>query len=1169
MRCAVTACLLQARRPRTAFLFTAGLAEAEKWLVELRFWADRCDRLQTGADWLEIFLLPEVPDEEREHPRLFDLECDRLATLTRLLEQQRHPTGSSTLLVITSVAGFFHRVPPPQVLAASEIRLRKGATIGLQELARRLGHEMGYSFEVVCEMPGQYAVRGGILDVYPVNAEGPVRLDFFGEELESIRSFDPTSQRSTGHLESIVLAALPTTAEADNEANCARDRHIFDYLPPDPIDWIFLEPLHLQETAASRFEVLEIPGAAPATFQDLFTRRTGLSDGWYALTEFEIDQPLLHQKTRKLALQSEDLSRYRSISLDVLPGADRLHLEEEARQRFLDQLLHWQTAGFALWVVGYNNGEVEQLQRLVQDYNQRKPNAPRLEPIWLTGSLPTGFRLDWTGLREVWPAPDAAKASAEKSPSAKRKPTNTPTKKTADADSGLSSAKPVNLWSTDRLVLVTGAEISGTFRLRPAGMRRRALPQKAQVEHLLDFAELAEGDFLVHAAHGICRYRGLARMTLRGRQEEVISLEFADQVTLHLPLSEAHLLSRYVGLTRIQPKLGRVGSGQWEKSRRAAEKATLDLAAQLLQLQASRDTSPGHAFASDTPWQREFEAAFPYQETPDQARSIREVKADMEKPRPMDRLLCGDVGFGKTEVALRAAFKAVMDNKQVAVLAPTTVLAQQHYYTFQQRLANFPVSVELVSRFRSPKQIQAILARAVVGKVDILIGTHRLLSPDVRLPRLGLLVIDEEHRFGVKDKECLKLLKENIDVLTMSATPIPRTLYMALTGARDLSVIETPPADRLPVQTIVKNYSPEIVREAVQFEIQRGGQVFYLHNRVDTIESVALRLQEMMPNLRIGIGHGQMPESMLEKIMARFVAGDYDVLVCTTIIESGLDIPNCNTIMIESADRFGLAQLYQLRGRVGRFNRQAYCYLLLHRHARMLDQARKRLAAIRQYNQLGAGFKIAMRDLELRGVGNLLGAEQSGHIATVGFDLYCQLLRQSIQRLKGDPAASRVRAQVRLDFVQEADSAAPKLGYQVLKDAEMAGRTVPPIEIGIPLEYIGEVRLRIDFYRRLSLADSLEAVQNCEEAMIDRFGPLPGCVRALVEVTRLRILAESAGIALVETEGNLLKCLRSTGRKDDYVKIGTRFPRLMGDNATLRLEEIKQYLQRWSADSNR
>ncbi|MCF7760922.1 MAG: transcription-repair coupling factor, partial [Cephaloticoccus sp.] len=731
---------------------------------------------------------------------------------------------------------------------------------------------------------------------------------------------------------------------------------------------------------------------------------------------------------------------------------------------------------------------------------------------------------------------------------------------------------PVVHWGsgagTRGLVVVTETEIFGRKRQRRPAVNVRSVAHRAQIDQLLDFSELVEGDFVVHLQHGIAHFRGLSKLDTAQGIKEVISLEFDDHVTLHVPLQESHLLSRYVGLSKIRPQLGRIGSGRWERARKAAESATLDLAAELLRIHAAREAQPGFAFPEDTAWQKEFEASFPFTETRDQLRAIAEAKSDMERTRPMDRLICGDVGFGKTEVAIRAAFKAVAGGKQVAILVPTTVLAQQHLNTFRERMAGYPLAIEMVSRFRTRQEQKKILTAVVAGQVDILIGTHRLLQKDVIFKELGLVIVDEEQRFGVKHKERFKAMRSTIDVLSMSATPIPRTLYMALTGARDLSVIETAPSNRHPIQTIVKTYDEKIVTDAINHEIRRGGQVFYLHNRVQTIDLVAARLREMLPDITIGVGHGQMHADDLEREMTDFVAGKHQVLVCTTIIESGLDIPNCNTIIIEGADRFGLSQLYQLRGRVGRFKHQAYAYLLLHRHIRLLDVARQRLTAMRQHTQLGAGFRIAMRDLELRGAGNLLGSQQSGHIVGVGFELYCQLLRQSVARLKGEKQAATIRAAVKLDFVfigeGDPDHGARRRyedSYTAIKaDEDSATAAIARIQARIPSTYISETRLRIDFYRRLALAESTGRINEIAAELTDRFGPYGPEVKALLIITEIRVGAEQKGLLSVETESNRLKCLRNSGNRDDWIQVGTRFPRLTAPKPLLRLREIISFL---------
>lgn len=1109
--------LARTDRAALAVVFLPDTGRMEAWARELALFggSNRSDRRSP-----EILLLPEFPEGEGSEPQVFERHCDRISALTRMLDLTSAPPESeSTAYLVTTPRGFFTPVPPPESLAQRELRLRSGQTFRFQELVDSLGSAMGYDHEALCEQPGQFAVRGGLVDVYPLNALEPCRIDFFGDEIEAIRAYDPTSQRSLHPVSELLIAAFTPPGAGETS------RNLFSYLPRR-VSWFFWEPSRLAENARSRFEVFERSRSTLPTFADLAADRTDAGDTWTGLVEFDQDDPLFACADR-IELLGERLHAYRSVPAEGVLGADRVAAETAAREELLKQLSGWKNSGARVVVVCRNEEEQSRIRRVLEESS----SGQDLHPEFRTGVLREGFHLEFDGLESV-----SKEIRAGGSP----------------------------------LVAVPASELFGGPGRAPAGLRRRRLPRRARVDQLLDFSDLAEGDYLVHLAHGICRFHGLTRIELRGKPEEVISLEFADNVTLHLPLYESHLLSRYVGLAKTPPKLARLGGTQWNKTRRVAEKATLDLAASLLGTQAQRDTGAGHGFAPDSEWQNHLEETFPFEETADQLRAVEETKVDMERERPMDRLICGDVGFGKTEVAVRATFKAVMDGKQVAVLVPTTVLAQQHFNTFRERMSGFPVTVEMISRFRNRPQQQEILRQTREGRIDVLIGTHRLLSKDLRFRDLGLLVIDEEHRFGVRHKERLKQLRENVDVLNMSATPIPRTLHLALMGARDLSLIETPPGDRLPIHTVVKSYSPESVRDAIRYEIERGGQVFYLHNRVQTIDAVALQLQELCPDLRIAVGHGQMTENALERIMTRFVAGEFDVLACTTIIESGLDIPNCNTIIIEGADRFGLSQLYQLRGRVGRFNRQAYCYLLLHRHARMLDQARKRLSALRQHNQLGAGFRIAMRDLELRGAGNLLGPQQSGHIAGVGFDLYCQLLRQSISRLKGEPVAHRIRATIRLDFVTvgEAEETGSRpgeyTGFSVMKETELAAHRIDRLQACIPFSYITETRLRIDFYRRLALADSANALDQIALELRDRFGEPPQAVEVLLQVTELRILAEQKRIQSVECESNRLKCMRASGKKDDFIKVGTRFPRLTAKEPILRLNEIKAFIQRQS-----
>ncbi len=1174
-----------------------------------------------------IYILPQSMPDTRDMREAFAASADRLTVLSALrglsgtgcqpvssehgqavrATQSLDKMPARSAIIVTTPTALLQPVPALEQFATAELTLTRGQTCPFKTLLEKL-NALDYDSEAVCETPGSYAVRGGIIDVYPITATQPCRLDFFGDEIEDIRAFDPVTQRSAESLPAITLSASPRVRLAPSKTGLA------DYLPPGT-HMLLVEPAAIEETAAlGRAKPPAKPSTSPdfpsiaaqpeaspypasscpfAAFFPKLSALFGVSDIDEVTTLF--DTPGTHETV----WETDSLVHHRSYPSNDLVANERLQAEEDARARFLKQVAEWVTRdGYALTIITAKEGEESRAKEILAAC----PGLKKIRPRYLRGTLNEGFRITrrggsgGTGSGGMGDPPMGSGLAADSAALSEHGRVARATRSLKPTGRMPVPLDPPNPPHSDHSafrtphseLFLTETELFGRQRARRPGataLQRRALVQRAQIDQLLDFSELVEGDYIVHIQHGIALYRGLAKIDHAAGIREVISLEFDDGVTLHVPLQESHLISRYVGLSKTRPQLGRIGTNRWEKTRRAAEIATIDLAADLLRIQASREAQPGHAFSTDTTWQKEFEASFPYTETRDQLCAIDETKADMERPRGMDRLICGDVGFGKTEVAIRAAFKAAQDGRQVAVLVPTTVLAQQHLNTFRERMAGYPVVVEMVSRFRTRREQQKIIAATAAGQVDILIGTHRLLQKDIVFRNLGLVVIDEEQRFGVKHKERLKTMRATVDVLSMSATPIPRTLYMALTGARDMSVIETPPVDRHPVQTIVKTYDEKLIVEAVRHELRRGGQVFYLHNRVQTIDLVAARLRQLMPDLRIGVGHGQMDEKDLERVMTDFVAGKHDILVCTTIIESGLDIPNCNTIIIEGADRFGLSQLYQLRGRVGRFKHQAYAYLLLHRHTHLVEIARQRLNALRTHNQLGAGFRIAMRDLELRGAGNLLGSEQSGHIVGVGFELYCQLLRQSVARLKGEKAAANVRASVKLDFVYvgEADAtggtgssgagsqpvsqkhgpAAHATSYSAIKAAEdeaNGAATVAPIQARIPTAYISETRLRIDIYRRLALADSPGALKQIEADLRDRFGKYGDEVRALFLITEIRIRAEQKNILSVETDGTRLKCLRNTGRRDDYVMHGTRFPRLAATKPLARLKEIITFL---------
>ncbi len=1001
----------------------------------------------------------------------FEADCDLLGVLS-LLRHGGHD-ARRPLLIACTPASLARRSPAPEAAARAELVVRKGDRLELRAFARRLAEEFGYDHESLCEQPGEYALRGGILDVYPLNAQMPVRIDLFGDKVESLRPFDPATQRSEGEVEGLVICAPRDDSGSTAEAPFYR------HLPPGAL---VVAVDRAQEDALCA-------GLADAVVDQLALEETDDAPVGFAAQALEC-QPaealLIGTATEGSEHRPELLRAAAALAKDGRPCL----------------------------LAGDTDGSVD---RLTTDVGQLalRGFAPRV----VAGRFGGGVLL----------APG-------KLPGLLR----------------------------HGLVLLTERELFGRRKRPLASLPRRRTAVRAAIGRALDFGELADGDALVHATQGICLFRGIKAHEHLGRTEDFIGLEFAEKAILHLPVRESHLLSRYIGIGRAQPKLSKLGGGGWERSRKAAEKATADLAAQLLGMQAARSTKPGiaHPKDADHPWMGEFERSFPHRETPDQARAIAEVKADMERPAPMDRLVSGDVGFGKTEVALRAAFKCVLGGRQVAILAPTTVLAQQHYESFRERLARWPVSVELLSGFRTARQKADVRARAAAGTVDVVVGTHALLSDGTSFGKLGLVIIDEEHRFGVRHKERLKQLREEVDVLAMSATPIPRTLYLALVGARDLSVIETPPRERLPIRTVVRSYDEKLVRDAVKAELARGGQVFYLHNRVETIRAVAERLAALVPKARIIVGHGQMGAGELEETMASFVAGEHDVLVCTTIIETGLDIPNCNTLIIEGADRFGLAQLYQLRGRVGRFNRQAYAYLFLHRHAALVGTAHRRLSAIRQYNQLGAGFRIAMRDLELRGAGNILGAAQSGHVANVGFDLYCQLLRRSVAKLRGDRGVGVDRCELNLDFIDHTQAA---LGVEETSSSDGTGALLTAT---LPSDWIPETRLRIEAFRKVALATDAAEVAELRAQLADRYGRLPPEAAAFLQLAEIRCLGEAKGVAAISTEGTTLRCLQiGASRRPEPVMVGNRFPRLTVKDPLRKLAEIRGFLSRLSAPS--
>jgi len=951
-----------------------------------------------------------------------ELAAARLAALREL------DTDPPPLVVVTA-AGLDHPAPSRQKLAGDILVLRRGQALPLGEIVASLDHS-GFIRVPTAAQRGSYAVRGGIVDVFPWQTVLPLRLEFFGDEVESIRSYDPDSQRSVETLERCELGL--------GDSSGADDATVRAHFGPGTLF------LSVEDAAAE----------APAQLHS----GPVLADG-DGIEILAADHPL-----------------------GDFAAGDIVLLEQRRRDLFR-QIAQWQADGWTVRIVCTNEGEATRLRELAASSDA----IPRELPV-VFGTLTRGFTL-----------PEA------------------------------------------KLALLTDAELFG--RAASLGQRRGgwARARAALSRQTLRFDDFETDDLVVHLDYGIARYRGLRELPGQEDAGEVLTLEFARGSKLYVPLEQGWKVSRYIGVGRKNPALSELGDGRWQRARSKAEKSVLAYAEKLLRVQAERELETGVVFPPDNTWQREFEDSFPFNETPDQIRAITDAKKDMESTKPMDRLICGDVGFGKTEVAIRAAFKAVMGGRQVALLAPTTVLAQQHWQTLRERMSDYPVTVGLLSRFRTAKQQKQTLAGLRDGSVDIVVGTHRLLGKDVSFKNLGLVVVDEEQRFGVLHKERLKENFRGVDVLTLSATPIPRTLYLSLLGARDMSTIETPPANRIPIETVICGYDERLIRDAIQRELTRGGQVYFLHNRVKSIGLLEKRLKELLPGARILTGHGQMPEDELEDIMATFVAGKADILLCTTIIESGLDIPNANTIIIDRADRFGLADLYQLRGRVGRSNHKAYAYLLLPRDMMGAGEARQRIAAIRQYSSLGAGFRVAMRDLEIRGAGNILGTEQSGHILAIGFEFYCRLLKAAVAKLKGERAPGRPDIKVDLDFI------AP--------DPAMARRGQLPA--WIPPDYIAEPKERIAAHRALAETETLAGLDQLKNQWRDRYGRLPTPARHLLKTAAIRLRAAAANIDLIETEGSILR-LRRGG---DFIMIGHRHPRLDSEDPALKLRQILTLLQ--------
>lgn len=985
----------------------------------------------------------------------------RMEVLKKLTEKKnREP-----VTVITTADAFLDGLPSKEKLWESRIEIEAGAVIDFQKLQEELVH-LGYERESQIEGPGQFAVRGGILDVYPLTEEIPVRIELWGDEIDSIRSFDVESQRSVENMEQVVI--YPATENVEKEEQAVS---FAEYFPKEKSLFFFDEPVRLQET----LEAVE-----KEYFHSFESRKNA------GMTE-EADEIRVFQ-TKEIIEKFN--TRY---------GIGLTTLETRCGGFKVRDVYSIQAAG----VNPYNNS----FEMLTQDLKKLKRQGYRV--ILVSGSRTRAKRLA-EDLRDY----DLSSFYSEEM------------ERQVNPGEIMVTCGYIAEGYEYPMLKFTVISESDIFGKKKKKKKRKTYEGKK----IQEFAELKPGDYVVHENHGLGIYQGIEKVEVDTVTRDYMKISYADGGILYIPATQMDLIQKYAGADTKPPKLNKLGTPQWKKTKGQVKKAVQLIAKDLVKLYATRQQTEGYVYGPDTVWQREFEEMFPFEETEDQLRAIEDTKKDMESTKIMDRLICGDVGYGKTEIAIRAAFKAVQEGKQVVYLVPTTILAQQHYNTFIQRFKDFPVRVDLMSRFRTQAQQKKTVEDLKKGLVDIVIGTHRVLSKDVGYKDLGLLIIDEEQRFGVTHKEKIKKLRENIDVLTLTATPIPRTLHMSLIGIRDMSVLEEAPMDRMPIQTYVMEYNDEMVREAIERELARGGQVYYVYNRVENIADLALRVQKLVPDARVSYAHGQMNEHQLEDIMYDFINGDIDVLVSTTIIETGLDIANANTMIIQDADRFGLSQLYQLRGRVGRSNRMAYAFLLYQRDKMLKEVAEKRLAAIREFTDLGSGFKIAMRDLEIRGAGNLLGESQSGHMAAVGYDLYCKMLNEAVSQLKGEK--------------EEAD-------YATTIDLD--------IDAFIPESYIKNEYQKLDIYKRIATIETEEEMDDMTEELIDRFGDLPKKVQQLLHIAALKSLAHSAYITAIEQKGKDYKFILYEKANLDPAKIPALLKKY-GNNMIFKAEAVPYFL---------
>ncbi|MHB1131310.1 MAG: transcription-repair coupling factor [Chloroflexota bacterium] len=1038
---------------RPLLVLTAEPRQARRLYDDLLSWTGQAERLSLFPGYHGLFYERAVADPGTSQQRL-----QVLAALAGESDVEQ------PVLVIADARSVMQRLAPPEALLRRRFTIRRGEVLRPDHFAARL---LALGFEPVTTVieVGSFARRGGIVDVFSPSLDQPLRVEFFGDEVESLRLFDPMTQRSQTQLDD-ALVSPPRELTPEVAASLANVLASADLsrVSPEVAERWQEDRDALQRGALSPLLEPYLAYAGTASLLDFCGPRV-------VVVVDELEQ--LAASVEALVEQAESL-RVELQDQGQLPGSlPRPYFSWGELAASLDQRTRCElqsdededgpdVLALPFKPVGGYGGKIKQA---LADSRAWAQTGDRV--------LITSQQADRLGelLAEVDVHAAPVEAIAAPPPAG-----------------SITVARGTVLqgWRCRPLALtvISDAELFGWAKPRPAARRRVAAPVSL-------LSELSEGDYVVHVDHGVGRYQGIQRLQPDGNARDYLVLEYASGDRMFVPVEQADRVGKYHGAGEDAPVLHRLGTAEWTRAKERVKNAARDIAKELLEIYSAREVLPGYAFGPDTPWQAEMEGSFPYIETADQLQAVNEVKRDMESARPMDRLISGDVGYGKTEVALRAAFKAVNEGRQVAVLVPTTILAQQHYSTYKERLEAFPMTVEVLSRFRTPKEQKSVLAGLGAGTVDIVIGTHRLLQKDVAFKDLGLLVIDEEHRFGVTHKEKLKRLRREVDVLTLSATPIPRTMHMSLVGVRDMSTIATPPEERLPIKTHLGPYKDSVVRDAILRELDRGGQVFFVHHRVQGIEEVARRLERLVPEARVQVAHGQMQEGALENVMLAFAAGEFEVLVCTTIIESGLDIPNANTIIINNADRFGLAQLYQLRGRVGRSTNRAYAYLLHNRVGRLSPVAEQRLRTIFEATDLGAGFQVALRDLEIRGAGNLLGAEQHGHIATVGFDLYCRLLGDAVEELRGEATTVPRVPQVSIDL---------------------------PLTAYLAPDYIADESTRLNLYQRLAAVRTEEEAGALTLEIQDRFGPPPKEVLNLLYLVQLKAIAARAGIQSIGAE---------------------------------------------------